>query len=41
MELQTNNPVLTLSHLSSFLPIAEGDHRRRFLEDLKAAGLPE
>lgn len=40
-QLQMNSPGLTISSTNNVLPMAEGEHRAQFLQDLRAAGLPE
>ena len=40
-QLQMNSPGLTISSTNNVLPMAEGAHRAQFLQDLRAAGLPE
>ncbi len=40
-QVEVINPNLSLSRLDDLMPMAEGDHRNRFFEDLKTAGLAE
>ena len=40
-ELLVSNPDVSLERIDALAPLAEGDHKRQLLDDLRAAGLPD
>jgi TolB-like protein/DNA-binding winged helix-turn-helix (wHTH) protein/Flp pilus assembly protein TadD len=40
LQIETNHPDMTLTHLENTLPLAEGAHKTRLFTDLKTAGMP-
>ena len=40
-QAEVSNPELSLAHLKLIHDLTEGDHRRRFFDDMRAAGLSE
>ncbi len=40
-QLEISMPGITLSHLEQTFPMPEGEHRTRFFDDLRKAGMPE
>jgi tetratricopeptide (TPR) repeat protein len=40
-QLEVQNPNLSIPYLQEVLPMSEGDHKDRFYEDMRRAGVPE